>query len=235
MCVSVCIHHSFSFNSMYIDMPRWSTCKIPVLKDMDLHTFWGSSALRVAAYYLLSSDSAAAAAAGTAAAGTGATGSGSSGVSQAVQHLQKDLRYLLCIQVQHTTAADAAATAAAAASSEAQGSSDVGEEDAVQYRSKVRTHTAQLCTCMTDTCSQQVDTHAEHKRSRKLVHAHIALCMLGTAQLALQQQCYIIVDKTLDLRVDIVSIGNQCLQRSASCSVACSCQCAAEPFVHFTH
>eukprot|EP00953_Heterococcus_sp_UTEX-ZZ885_P022190 12295-Heterococcus_DN1.PRE.2 len=115
----------FSFNSMYIDMPRWSTCKIPVLKDMDLHTFWGSSALRVAAYYLLSSDPAAAASTGTAA-----------GVSQAVQHLQKDLRYLLCIQVQHTTAADAAATAAAAVSSEAQSISDVGEEDAVQYRSK---------------------------------------------------------------------------------------------------
>jgi hypothetical protein len=123
---------------MYIDMPRWSTCKIPVLKDMDLHTFWGSSALRVAAYYLLSSDSAAAAAAGATATGT-ASSSSSSGTSQSVQHLQRDLRYLLCIQVQHTTAADAAATAAAAAaasSSEAQGS-EVGEEDAAPYRSKV--------------------------------------------------------------------------------------------------
>jgi hypothetical protein len=167
------MHHSFSFNSMYIDMPRWSTCKIPVLKDMDLHTFWGSSALRVAAYYLLSSDSAAGTAA--AAGSTGTTASGSSGVSQAVQHLQKDLRYLLCIQVQHTTAADAAAAAAAAASSETQGS-EISEEDAVPYRSKVKKHAAQFCTLIADTCSQQLDAHADHQQQLKIAHG--ALCML---------------------------------------------------------
>lgn len=47
--------YSFSFHSMYIDLARWSTSNIPVMRDMDLHTFCGQSDLRMCAYYISNS------------------------------------------------------------------------------------------------------------------------------------------------------------------------------------
>lgn len=55
---------------------QWSTCKIPVMRDVDLHTFWGSSALRVAAYVIKSPSNGA-----------------------ATPHLQSTLEYVFCVQV----------------------------------------------------------------------------------------------------------------------------------------
>eukprot|EP00752_Nemacystus_decipiens_P017125 g15340.t1 len=72
--------YSFSFHSMYIDMAQWSTCKIPVMRDIDLHTFWGSSALRVAAYVMKTSTTTSEA---------------------ATPHLQSKLEYVFCVQVRH--------------------------------------------------------------------------------------------------------------------------------------
>ncbi|CAM9792768.1 unnamed protein product, partial [Chrysoparadoxa australica] len=42
--------YSFSFHSAYISFEEWKTCQIPVMRDMDLSTFWGDSALRMGAY-----------------------------------------------------------------------------------------------------------------------------------------------------------------------------------------
>eukprot|EP00903_Cladosiphon_okamuranus_P011548 g10871.t1 len=74
--------YSFSFHSMYIDIAQWSTCKIPVMRDIDLHTFWGSSALRVSAYVIKSNSSNTASEAST-------------------PHLQSKLKYVFCVQVRH--------------------------------------------------------------------------------------------------------------------------------------
>ena len=84
-CHAVCpLCCRFSFHSMYIDMPTWSTKNIRALRDMDLHTFWGSSALRITAYSMPNE-------------------SGILGQSAKLkQHLQAEIRYLFCIQVRFT-------------------------------------------------------------------------------------------------------------------------------------
>ncbi|CAN0014057.1 unnamed protein product, partial [Laminaria digitata] len=71
-------------------MPNWSTCKVPVMRDMDLHTFWGSSALRIAAYVIKPRS-----------AGVGGVAAATS--SSAAMHLQSELDYVFCIQVRHLT------------------------------------------------------------------------------------------------------------------------------------
>ena len=79
--------YTFSFHSMYIDMPAWSTKNIKGLRDMDLHTFWGRSALRICAYVMPNRGGNAV---------PGAT-------AKLKQHLQSDIRYLMCLQVLQTS------------------------------------------------------------------------------------------------------------------------------------
>ena len=42
--------YSMSFHSMYMDFPSWSIVNLPIGKDMNLHTFWGSSFLSFVLY-----------------------------------------------------------------------------------------------------------------------------------------------------------------------------------------
>uniref|UniRef100_A0A6U6J9H7 PH domain-containing protein n=1 Tax=Odontella aurita TaxID=265563 RepID=A0A6U6J9H7_9STRA len=39
-----------SFNSMYLDLPTWHLRSLPMMKDIDLRTFWGDSLLRIVIY-----------------------------------------------------------------------------------------------------------------------------------------------------------------------------------------
>jgi len=39
-----------SFNTMYVDLLKWQVVNVPIMKDMDLRTFWGESPLRMVAY-----------------------------------------------------------------------------------------------------------------------------------------------------------------------------------------
>ena len=42
--------YSFSFYSMYLDLPSWSIVKLPLANDMTLRTFWGKALLRIILY-----------------------------------------------------------------------------------------------------------------------------------------------------------------------------------------
>ena len=42
--------YSFSFNSMYVDLPAWKLVSLPMMRDMDLKTFWGTAGLRLVVY-----------------------------------------------------------------------------------------------------------------------------------------------------------------------------------------
>jgi len=42
--------YTMSFNTMYVDLPTWQIVNVPIMKDMDLRTFWGESQLRMVAY-----------------------------------------------------------------------------------------------------------------------------------------------------------------------------------------
>ncbi|CAM9334146.1 unnamed protein product, partial [Phaeothamnion confervicola] len=74
--------YSFSFHSMYLSMPRWSTSNIAMMRDMDLHAFWGESAMRIGAYVVPSD------------VGT-------------KPHYQNEIAYIFCMQVRHDPEAPA--------------------------------------------------------------------------------------------------------------------------------
>lgn len=61
---------------MYINLPQWSTCKIPMVRDMDLHAFWGASPLRITAYSLPQG-------------------------ADTEKHLQSKVNYLVCVEIAH--------------------------------------------------------------------------------------------------------------------------------------
>lgn len=42
--------YSFSFYSMYLDLPTWSLCNLPFSNNISLRTFWGKSSLRICLY-----------------------------------------------------------------------------------------------------------------------------------------------------------------------------------------
>ena len=64
--------YSFSFNSMYVDLPEWKLVSLPMMRDMDLATFWGSAGLRLVVY--------------------------ENGASKKSKHLQAENKYVLCIE-----------------------------------------------------------------------------------------------------------------------------------------
>jgi hypothetical protein len=67
--------YSFSFNSMYVDLPAWKLVGLPMMKDMDLHTFWSESGLRLVVY--------------------------ESTATKAAKHKKADNAYMLCIEMRH--------------------------------------------------------------------------------------------------------------------------------------
>jgi hypothetical protein len=42
--------YTFTFNTMYIELQTWQAVKLPMMKSLDLHSFWGESDMRMVAY-----------------------------------------------------------------------------------------------------------------------------------------------------------------------------------------
>lgn len=42
--------YTMSFNTMYVDLPTWRIVNVPIMKDMDLRSFWGDSLVRLVGY-----------------------------------------------------------------------------------------------------------------------------------------------------------------------------------------
>jgi len=60
---------------MYVDLPTWKLVKLPMMRDMDLATFWGTAGLRLVVY--------------------------ESGAKKNKKHFKKDNKYVLCIETRH--------------------------------------------------------------------------------------------------------------------------------------
>ena len=75
--------YTFSFNTMYLNLPSWVLCKLPMMGDMSLRDFWGDSSLRLVVY-------------DTPSLVTLETGEATEG-----RHLQRDNRYFAKVQMTH--------------------------------------------------------------------------------------------------------------------------------------
>lgn len=50
--------YTLSFNTHYVDLPSWRIVNVPIMKDMNLRTFWGDSLVRLVGYEFLDSKTA---------------------------------------------------------------------------------------------------------------------------------------------------------------------------------
>jgi hypothetical protein len=86
--------YTFSFHSMYVDLPRWRLVNLPLPRgDVSLRTFWHDSHLRICMYEKAEAGVASAAGA------SGTSSSPASSSSRRPPHLHKDNRYAFVLQV----------------------------------------------------------------------------------------------------------------------------------------
>lgn len=72
--------YTLSFNTHYVDLPTWRIVNVPIMKDMNLRTFWGNSLVRLVGYEVIDN----------------VTNEKSNGNGK---HEQRYLNYLFCAQV----------------------------------------------------------------------------------------------------------------------------------------
>jgi hypothetical protein len=75
--------YTLSFNTHYVDLPSWRIVNVPIMKDMNLRTFWGDSLVRLVGYEFIDN--------------TKVEKSNGGG-----KHEQRCLNYLFCAQVSYT-------------------------------------------------------------------------------------------------------------------------------------
>jgi len=80
--------YTFSFNTMYMELQNWQAVNLPMMKSIDLHSFWGDSELRMVAYEVQQD--------------TGKSKSSEGGTHQHLKkHEQNKLNYIFCVQAKH--------------------------------------------------------------------------------------------------------------------------------------
>jgi hypothetical protein len=75
--------YTLSFNTHYVALPSWKIVNVPIMKDMNLRTFWGNSLVRLVGYEFIDNTKVDKSNGGT-------------------KHEQRCINYLFCAQVSYT-------------------------------------------------------------------------------------------------------------------------------------
>jgi len=88
--------YSISFYSMYIDIASWSIVNLPLYGDINFHTFWGNSLLRIVMYENRNNDDDATTTK------EDEKGKRRKEKNNQILHLQKDNNYAIFLQIKHS-------------------------------------------------------------------------------------------------------------------------------------